>query len=166
MNNILNALRFVLFLLLQVLIFNNILLFGFLNPYPYILFILLFPVNGNKYYLLLSSFLLGLLLDVFLNSGGVHTLASLLLAYARPVFFRFAFGINYEYQTIKIAEKFSPERLTFLFTTILYHHIIMFSMEIFRWSLFFQILYRTLLSSFFTLILSAIIIYLIKPNKR
>mgnify|MGYP001411156477 CR=1 FL=1 len=166
MNSILNTIRFIVFLLLQVVIFNNILLFGFLNPYPYILFILLFPINGNKFYFLISSFLLGLFLDVFLNSGGVHTMASLLLAYARPFFFKFSFGLNYEYQTIKIAEKFSPERLTFLFTTILYHHLILFSMEFFRWSLFFQIIYRTFLSTLFTLMLSVIIIYLIKPNKR
>jgi len=58
MNNALlnNIARFVLLLAAQVIIFNNFNLFGFLNPYPYLLFIILYPVNGNKSGLLLASF--------------------------------------------------------------------------------------------------------------
>ena len=40
------------------------------GPFPYILFIILYPVNGNKTALLASSFMLGLFLDMFTNSGG------------------------------------------------------------------------------------------------
>ena len=66
-NNLLNVFRFILLLFVQVFIFNNINLLGYINPFPYILFILLFPVNGNKSLLLLSSFTLGLLIDIFSN---------------------------------------------------------------------------------------------------
>jgi hypothetical protein len=52
----LNFIRFLLLLVAQVLLFNNVNLFGYINPYPYILFIILFPVNGNKTALLLGSF--------------------------------------------------------------------------------------------------------------
>ena len=103
-----------MFLALQILIFNNINLFGYLNPYPYVLFILLYPVNSNKSVLLLSSFTLGILLDMFANSDGIHATASVILAYIRPSLFKFAFGLSYEYQTVKIADKISPERITLL----------------------------------------------------
>jgi rod shape-determining protein MreD len=96
---IINILRFILLLALQVIIFNRIDLFGFINPYPYILFILLYPVNGNKAGLLLSSFLMGLLLDMFLNSGGSHAVACVSLAYLRPTFFKFGFVKFYKYKT-------------------------------------------------------------------
>jgi hypothetical protein len=43
-----NIARFILLLLAQVLIFNRIDFLGFINPFPYILFIILYPVNGNK----------------------------------------------------------------------------------------------------------------------
>jgi len=166
-NNILNSIRFVVFLLLQILIFNNINLFGYLNPYPYVLFILLFPVNSNKSVLLLSSFALGITLDMFANSDGIHAAASVILAYIRPSLFKFAFGLSYEYQTVKIADKISPERITLLLLAIFIHHFILFFFEYFRIDLILTVLSRTLFSTLFTFVISLLIIYLIKPsNKR
>ncbi len=154
------------FLALQILLFNNINLFGYLNPFPYILFILLYPVNSNKSILLISSFALGILLDMFVNSGGIHAMASLVLAYIRPSLFKFAFGLSYEYQTVRIADKISPERITLLLLAIFIHHFILFFFEFFRIDLFFDILMRTLLNTVLTFIISILIIYLIKPTKR
>lgn len=162
----LNIFRFLSLFLLQIIIFNNINLFGFVSPFPYVLFIILFPVNGNKSALLISSFLLGLLLDIFSNSGGIHTTASIFLAYFRPNIFRFAFGVSYEYQTIKLNDTLTPERFSFLLVSILIHHLILFILEAFQFSLIFDILLRSITSSALTIIISIIIIYLIKPNKR
>jgi rod shape-determining protein MreD len=162
----LNIFRFISLFLLQIIIFNNINLFGFVSPFPYVLFIILFPVNGNKSALLISSFLLGLLLDIFSNSGGIHTTASILLAYFRPSIFKFAFGVSYEYQTIKLNDTLTPERFSFLFVAILLHHLILFVLEAFQFSLVLDILLRSITSTVLTIIISIIIIYLIKPNKR
>lgn len=165
-STLINIVRFVILLFLQVIIFNNIDLFGYINPFPYVLYILLFPVNGNKTVLLVSSFLLGLLLDMFCNSGGVHAAASLTLAYVRPNLFKFAFGLSYEYQTVKIADKISTERVSFLLLSIFIHHFVLFLLEFFRPSLFFIIISRTLITTVFTLLICLLIIYLIKPSKR
>ena len=162
----LNIFRFISLFLLQIIIFNNINLFGFISPFPYVLFIILFPVNGNKSALLISSFFLGLLLDTFSNSGGIHTTASILLAYFRPSIFKFAFGVSYEYQTIKLNDTLTPERFSFLFVAILLHHLILFILEAFQFSLILDILLRSITSTALTIIISIIIIYLIKPNKR
>ena len=151
---------------MQIIIFNNVNLFGFVSPFPYVLFIILFPVNGNKSALLISSFFLGLLLDIFSNSGGIHTTASILLAYFRPSIFKFAFGVSYEYQTIKLNDTLTPERFSFLFVAILLHHLVLFILEAFQFSLIFDILLRSITSTALTIIISIIIIYLIKPNKR
>ena len=161
-----NIFRFILLLALQVIIFSRLNLFGFLNPYPYILFILLYPVNGNKAGLLLSSFLLGLMVDMFTDSGGVHATACVTLAYLRPTFFKFSFGLSYEYQTVKINERLSPERFSFILISIVTHHLILYLLEVFRFSLILDVLIRTLLTTIFTLTLSIIIIYLIKPGKQ
>ena len=161
-----NIFRFILFLLLQLLLFNSINLFGYLNPYPYILFIVLFPVNGNKPTLLVTSFFIGLLLDMFTNSGGVHATASLVLAYIRPSIFKFSFGLSYEYQTVKIADKISPERITLLLLAIFIHHFVLFFFEYFRFDLILTVLTRTLFSTLFTFTICLLIIYIIKPSKR
>ncbi|WP_136668556.1 rod shape-determining protein MreD [Flavobacterium sp. H122] len=163
---ILNLFRFVLLVVAQVVVFNNIDLFGYINPYPYILFILLYPVNSNRAGLLIASFLLGLSVDYFANSGGVHATASLVLAYLRPSFFKFSFGLSYEYQTIKINDRLSPERFSFIFISIITHHLVLFLLEFFKFAFILDVLLRTLLSTVFTLIVSIIIIYLFKPSKR
>ena len=161
-----NLFRFIILLSLQVIVFNNINLFGFISPFPYILFIILYPVNGNKSGLLVTSFLLGIILDMFSNSGGIHTTACLFLAYFRPSIFKFAFGVSYEYQTIKLNDTLTPERFSFLLVAVVLHHLVLFIFEAFQFSLLWDILIRTLLSSIVTLIICIIIIYLIKPNKR
>ena len=163
---LINIARFILLLLAQVLIFNRMDLFGFVNPFPYILFIILYPVNGNKTGLLLASFFLGLIMDMFWNSGGVHAAACLVLAYFRPSIFKFSFGLSYEYQTVKLNDSLTPERFSFILIAVIIHHFTLFILEIFKLSSILDILVRTVLSTLFTIITSIIIIYLIKPSKR
>jgi rod shape-determining protein MreD len=161
-----NIIRFVFLLLAQIVIFNNINLFGYLNPFPYILFIILYPVNSNRPAFLVASFLLGLTLDIFANSGGVHASACLVLAYIRPMFFKFAFGLSYEYQTIKINDRLSPERFTFILISIFTHHLVLFLLEYFKFIFILDVLIQTILSTIFTLVFCILIIYLFKPSKR
>src|SRR3970040_376553 len=163
---LLNISRFILFLAVQIVIFNNMNFLAYIIPLPYILFIILYPVNGNRSGLLLASFLLGLTMDFFSNSGGIHATACLILAYVRPTIFKFSFGISYEYQTIKLNDVLTPERFSFILMSVVIHHVTLFILEAFQISFFWDILLRTLLSTVFTIISCIIIIYLIKPNKR
>jgi len=163
---LLNIARFVLLLAAQILIFNNLDFLGFINPFPYLLFIILYPVNGNKTGLLVASFFLGLILDMFCNSGGVHAAASLLLAYYRPYIFKFSFGLSYEYQTVRLNDVLTPERFSFLAIAVVLHHFVLFILEVFRVSFLFEIILKTFASTIFTLITCILIIYLFKPNKK
>ena len=158
--------RFFLLLAAQIIIFNNIDLFGYINPFPYILFIILFPVNGNKQLLIVTSFILGITMDLFCNSGGVHAAACLILAYARPYIFKFAFGLSYEYQTIKINDVLTPERFSFLLVSVVIHHLTLFILEVFQLSSLWDILLRTIVGTLFTLLICIILIYIFKPSKR
>ena len=161
-----NIFRFILLLAVQIIIFNNMNFLGFISPYPYLVFIILYPVNGNKSGLLAASFFLGLCMDLFSNSAGFHTAACVILAYYRPYLFKFAFGLSYEYQTIKLNDVLTPERFTFILFSVLIHHVILFSLEAFKFLLILDILLRTLLSTVFTILICIIIIYLTKPNRR
>jgi rod shape-determining protein MreD len=97
----LHIVQFIMLVLAQVAIFNNINFLGYINPYIYIIFIFLFPIKDNRLMLLLVSFLLGMTIDTFLDSGGVHAASSVLLAYSRPVLLKFSFGMLYEHQSVK-----------------------------------------------------------------
>jgi rod shape-determining protein MreD len=161
-----NIFRFVLLLALQILVFNNMNFGGYVSAFPYILFIILYPVNGNKANLLIASFFLGLIMDLFSNSGGVHATACVLLAYLRPYFFKFSFGLSYEYQTVKLNDVLTPERFSFILLAVSTHHITLFLLESFQITFFLDVLLRTVLSTLFTILTCIILIYLIKPNKR
>src|SRR6476620_5010611 len=155
-----NIARFILLLAAQILIFNNMNFLGYINPYPYILFIILYPVNGNKTALLLSSFVLGIIMDMFCNSGGVHAAACLVLAYYRPAIFKFSFGLSYEYQTVRLNDVLTPERFSFILIAVVLHHLVLFVLEIFKITFLWDILVRTVLTTLFTIITCIIIIYI------
>ena len=163
---LINIFRFILLLAVQIIIFNNMNFLGYVSPFPYILFIILYPVNANRSGLLLASFFIGVVMDMFSNSGGVHATACLVLAYYRPYLFKFSFGLSYEYQTVKLNDVLTPERFTFILLSVVIHHFILFTLEAFQVTFFSDILLRALLSTIFTIIICIVIIYLIKPNKR
>lgn len=160
-----NIVRFIILALSQVIIFNNINFLGYINPYPYILFILFFPVKNNRTLFVLISFLLGLTIDMFLDSGGIHAAASVFIAYARPVFLKFSFGAMYEHQTIKFNVVDFGSKLAYVtFLTVL-HHIVLFSLEIFNISKIILTIKNTLFSSIFTIILCLLLSIIFSRKK-
>ncbi|WP_339753022.1 rod shape-determining protein MreD [uncultured Winogradskyella sp.] len=168
MNNVvgINIIRFIALLLVQVVLGNNINFLGYINPYIYIIFIFLFPIRDNRLVFLLVSFALGMLVDIFSDSGGVHAAASVFLAYTRPILLKTSFGMLYEHQSIKFGNTEIGSLVTYItFGTVL-HHFILFSLEIFNISSILLILKKTLFSSIFTIILSVLIIILFSQNRK
>lgn len=149
--------RFIALVFAQVLLFNHINFLGYVNPYIYITYIILAPINSNKSVFLLVSFLLGLTIDIFGDSGGIHAAACLVIAFSRPVVLRSVFGLSYEFQTIKLNRVGLGPLVTYVATTVLIHHIVLFSLEYFNITHILQIAKKTLFSG----ILSSIIITII-----
>lgn len=158
--------RFVVLVLVQVLVLNHINFLGYINPYIYILFILLYPINNTRMTIVFLGFLLGLCVDLFLDSGGVHAAACVTIAYARPLFLKFAFGMSYEHQTVKIANSEFGQRLTYFSLITLVHHFILFSLEVFNMSQILLILKKSLFSSIFTILLCILITILFSRKSR
>jgi rod shape-determining protein MreD len=80
-----NIIRFILFILVQVLVLNKIPpLHRFITPYVYYLFILWLPFKMPRLSLVIIGFLFGLTLDYFTQNIGFHAAACTLVAYVRP----------------------------------------------------------------------------------
>jgi rod shape-determining protein MreD len=156
----------VVLILAQVLVFNHINFLGNINPYPYILFVLLFPINNNRTLFIFLSFMLGLFVDLFSDSGGVHAAACVTIAFIRPPVLKFAFGMIYEHQTIKFNNTEFGNRIIYFSILILIHHLIMFLLEIFNISNLLLVLQKTLFSSIFTILLCALISILFSNKQR
>ncbi|MFD2725312.1 rod shape-determining protein MreD [Hyunsoonleella rubra] len=155
MNSLITAhiIRFVLLVLFQGILFNHINFLGYINPYIYILFIIFFPVKNNRLAFIFISFLLGLTIDMFADSGGIHAAASVTIAYVRPVFLKFAFGSMYEHQNIKFDNTDFSAKVVYIGILTILHHIILFSLEIFNISNILSILQKTLFSGIFTILM-------------
>jgi len=163
LNNILftNSFRFLILALTQVLLLNHVDFLGYINPYLYILFILIYPFTENRGLFIFVSFLLGLSIDFFEDTGGIHAAASVFIAFIRPIILKYSFGISYEYNTIKISNADFLQQITYVSSMVLFHHLILFSLEIFNTNHLLLILKSTLFSGIFSiiLILSAITIF-------
>lgn len=161
-----NAARFVVLLLLQVLLLNNINLFGYINPYLYVLFIILYPFNASQTLFLFLSFLLGWGIDIFEDSGGINAAACLVAAYIRPVILRFSFGVSYDYQSVKFSSTQPGSRISYVALLVFIHHFILFLLEFFNFAHFLLILKKTLFSSIFTIILVFLTLALFRKRSR
>ncbi|WP_298416696.1 rod shape-determining protein MreD [uncultured Kordia sp.] len=147
-----NTVRFVIAVLVQVLICNHIDFLGYINPMVYIYFILLFPFNSNRSLFLVLAFLLGLTIDMFSDSGGVNAAACVIIAYIRPFVLRFAFGISYEHQSIKLENTAFGQRMVYITILIFTHHFFLFLLEIFNISNILLVLRNTLFFGIFTML--------------
>lgn len=83
---------FIVLVLLQALLFNNIEISGFLNIYIYMLFILILPGDIAGWALLLLCGLMGVTIDLICGTSGMHTIATLLMGFLRPSVLRLFVG--------------------------------------------------------------------------
>jgi hypothetical protein len=147
--------QFAVLILAQILIFNNIDFSGFINPYVYVLFVLLLPFTTPKLFLLLISFLLGLIIDLFMGTPGVHSSATLLMAFSRPtVMAMYSPREGYQPGTYPRMNQFGLEWfIKYTVTLVLLHHFALFYLEVFTFHHFFSTFLRAFLSSILTSLL-------------
>lgn len=152
--NLKYILSFVSLVVLQVLVLNNFQLFGYLNPKVYPLFILTLPPKINRALLLFIAFGLGLTIDVFENSGGVHASATLFLAFVRPLLLRIITtpGSN-DVTKLNLGFLGIPKFISYMIPAILLHHLWLFTLEAFTFNNYYLVLYETLISSAFSILL-------------
>ena len=152
---------FIILILLQLLLFNNIQFSGFVNPYVYIMFILLLPIEISPWLLLLISFFTGLTIDFFISTPGLHTAATVLTGFLRPYILRLISPRDgYDPGATPSMEIYGFR--WFLFYTVfivLIHHFSLFFLEVFRFTDFFRTFLRVLFSSLFSVIFILLIEY-------
>lgn len=161
-----NTLRFIGLVLLQSLVLNNINLFGYINPMVYVLWFILFPIRKNKIPFLVLSFLLGLSIDFFSNSGGIHAAASVFIAFIRlPILKSVLNKSDFDYILFNI--RAIPFIKAFFFIAFItgIHHLVVFSLEYFSLKALVPILKNSFYTSILTVFISILGIILFKKKK-
>jgi rod shape-determining protein MreD len=158
----------VVLVLLQVFLLKNISLYNLSVPYLYILFILLLPFEIPNLLLFLLSFLLGLTIDAFYDTPGLHAAACVLLAFVRVLFISITVqkeGFDNEPEPT-LGNMGFRWFFTYAAVLILFHHFFLFNLEVFRLYELQYTLLRFLSSSVFTLFLVLISSFLFYRRKE
>ena len=153
-----NLVRFVMLVLLQVFLLKNITLYNLSTPYLYILFILLLPFETPNLLLFALAFILGLTIDAFYDTPGLHAAACVLLALVRILFISITVqkdGFDNEPEPTLSIMGF---RWFLTYTVILtfIHHTFLFLLEAFNFSDLLFTLQRVITSAIFTVFLMLI----------
>ncbi len=150
---------FVLLFALQILLMNNIRFSGFINPYIYILFILLLPFETPSWLLLILSFFTGFLVDICSGTLGLHTAASVFAGFLRPYVLNVVSPREgYEQGDLPGIRTYGFRWfITYVLILTFFHHLILFYLEVLRFDFFFHTLLRVVLSTGFTLLFIIII---------
>ena len=119
------------FILIQVLVLNEILFFTYINPYLYLALIISYPLKASKTNLLLYSFILGFFIDLFGGSLGFHSTATIFIAFIKPAIAKILIPHNLldESDEITLNKIGKKSFITFTFLMIFMHNIILFILE-------------------------------------
>ena len=154
MKNIVESLFwFIGLVLLQVLLLNNIQIAGVINPFLYIYFIIALPIHTNRISLVFIGFALGLVIDVFSNTWGIHAMATTLIAFLRPYIFRV---VSIQEELDKVMPRFrtmGANYVKYIVLMVFIHHLFLFLLEAFSFQYFWIVFVKTLVSSLITIIL-------------
>ena len=163
-----NILRFILLVAVQVLIIKNIELGRFINPFIYVLFIVVLPFETPKWLILVAGFVTGITIDMFYDTAGMHAAACVLMAYVRPGILKlFSPRDGYEFGTQPTVQYLGvPWFLSYSGILIFLHHLALFYLEIFRFSEFLSTFFRVLISTIFTMLIVVITQYLFNRKKQ
>jgi rod shape-determining protein MreD len=151
---ILIIIQFMILLLAQLLLFNHIQFSGFINPYIYVLFFLLLPFTFSKTLMLILGLIMGMALDLFMGTPGVHTAATVLIAFIRPgVLNLIAPHDGYDVNVLPRLSYMGLEWFVkYTVIIVVIHHLTLFYIEVFSFSHFFFTLLKVILSSTFTIV--------------
>ena len=144
--------RYVIVMLLQVLLFDQLQLWGVCHPYIYILCLLMMPITLPHSVDMVIGAIIGLIMDVFCNSLGVHTASCILIMFIRPYLIGAIVNdkdrLN---EQISLRSIGMEAMIKYVVILVVIHHLVVFSLAAWSWHHIGFILLETLVSSIVTI---------------
>ena len=120
-----------LFLFVQIYILNEVMFASYINPYLYLIILLVMPFKTQKWFLLIYAFILGLSVDIFSDTLGMHSTACLIIALLKPSITKITIPHNIiEENDELITQKIGIKSFVLLTSILVFiHHLILFVLE-------------------------------------
>lgn len=143
--------RYVIVMILQVLLFDQLQLWGACHPYIYVLCLLMMPITLPHSASMIIGAAAGLVMDVFCNSLGVHMAACILLMFLRPYLIGAIVNDKDRLNEQISSRAIGTEALIkYVVIGVLIHHLTVFSLAAWSFSHIWFVLLETLVSSIVT----------------
>ena len=144
--------RYVIVMILQVLLFDQLQLWGACHPYIYVLCLLMMPITLPHSLSMIIGAVIGLVMDVFCNSLGVHTAACIFIMFIRPYLIGAIVNdkdrLNEQISSRAIGRE---ALIKYVVIGVLIHHLTVFSLAAWSFSHIWFVLLETLVSSIVTI---------------
>lgn len=131
-NSIIIGTNFLIFMVLQVLVFKNFVLFEVGFSFVYLICLLLLPIEFGFLSVMFLAFGTGLIVDIFSNSLGIHASACVVLAFVRPFWLKVITprSGNYEVNVLPTVHSYGASWfISYAFPLLLIHNIVFFFIE-------------------------------------
>ncbi|HQW45440.1 MAG: rod shape-determining protein MreD [Bacteroidetes bacterium] len=147
-----------LFILNDIVIKSSITLMGIpvFIPLIYPLILLLLPVNTPHWLTMLLGFMVGITMDLFSNTPGVHASACVVLGYVRPYLLNLFFQQNIKELGDTVPTLFRMgfrSFLLYILFALVIHHCYYYIIQIWSFKNILLIVYKTILSTLLSIIL-------------
>ena len=160
--------RFVLLMLIQLLVLDNVYLGGYVMPMLYVLFILMLPTSLGRVPMLLVAFGTGLVVDIMAGALGFHMLACTVVAMVRIIFADriLTRGENVVIETPSVISVTPQYFISYLLLLMALFYLIFYSVELFGFRGFGDVLLATICSTVVTTLLAVLYQYAFLRRKK
>jgi rod shape-determining protein MreD len=123
---------FAAFLLAQVLVLGHIHLFHYATPLLYVYFVAQFPRNHAKWEVLVWSFMMGLLVDIFYNTPGVAAASLTLIGAVQPYYFELFVPRDSADNLVPSLRNIGPSKFSYYIVPMVFLYcVLFFTLEMF-----------------------------------
>ena len=149
----------------QVFMFDPIMLGIPYSPLIYVLLFVLIPHQWEAWVVLLIGFFVGLMVDLLFLSGGIHSVASLIACFTRPLLMRAAYKDTISLRDLKIENESFGSLCLYTLLIILVHHFFLFTVMTGSWSKFSWLLGAWVANSILTIMTCFLLLVLTQKTK-
>lgn len=165
-----SVLLFIAVMLAQIVVLDNINVEGYITPYVYVLLVLLLPYSYNMGVVFILSFLIGLTIDIFSGTGGLHAMACTLIGAIRGRGVTTFLGVpEKDLNSFKPLDSrsFKYTALITLFLILVFiHHVVLYVFETLSFTLLLSSLWHALLNTFVTVGVCILLLVFLQPKQR
>lgn len=151
-------------MVLQTLILNQVNIAGWINPYVFPLFILLLAFDVKPWLLLLIGFFMGLSIDLFNGTLGMHAFATTFMAFVRPYFISNFQSKNDMFSFPSLGHNGFSWMFTYVTSMLAIHHFLYFFIEAGTLAGFFSTFLLFFMSLVFSVFISFLLLYSFKQT--